>query len=514
VKRLLRRGSLGRRVFAALIAGELAFALVLGVTFGVFSALASAHQREVAIRQVSAAVAAGLMPMIADQQLDHVDAQLVSILALTDADDVIGIVVLDASGVVIASKGRRAAEGGRIPDASISPWASLLRERVVVEPVVIDGLTVATVLVTFEPPGVGAFAVPLIATAVVLVLVMAVSLPWTAWRLFTDLAQPLSELGNYASSIAKGEYDCAPEVIGGGEVLGLQGTLRDMAGQLKGRDDRLRRSYTELADAYESLRLATSEIEQLSLVKSNFVAVAAHEIRGPLATVRVYAELLEAGELGELESSAGEAVTAIVSATSRLTSIVSDLMDTALLERGLLPMTFGDVSLRGLVKGARRDNCMFGGSYHVNVSVVGDIPDILLYGDETRLRQVLDNLLSNAIKYSPPAGLVHLSVRTGPDSVTIEVADEGRGVPQESHREIFALFGRVDFGDSRDTAGLGLGLAISARITEAHGGSIHYRANESGKGSVFCLELPLDPLPEQLSATVVAVDRNDGRHDT
>lgn len=510
MRRLLRQGSLGRRVFLALIVGELGFAAVLGITIGVFTTLADVRQREVAVRQISSTIAAGLMPMIADQQITHVEAQLSSILETAEVHDVIGICIRDSSNVLIACRGVVNEGAPEAEQAPSTPLAVLLEEQVVVQPVVVDGLQVATVSVRFSPPGLGSLKVPLIASAVVLLSVILVSLPWTAWKLAVEAVEPLDELGTFANQIAEGDLGASPMKRRSGEMGELQETLSRMAAQLADRDDRLRGSYHELEDAYASLERAKNEIEELSAVKSNFVAVAAHEIRGPLTTVSLYAELLDGGELGTLGPSAQEAAAAISSATSRLASIVSDLMDSALLERGLLPIVFGDVWLAPMIEDVVRDNQPLARKHDVSLGVDAEIPDVVVPGDEMRLRQVLDNLLSNAFKYSPQSSGVLIRARADANWVEIEVADEGRGVPHHGREQLFALFGRLDFGDSRDTAGLGLGLAISARIVEAHGGQIRYRANERGKGSVFCVRLPLTRSSELPATTSIRVAEGEG----
>ena len=510
MRQLLRQGSLGRRVFLALIVGELVFAAVLSVTIGVFATLTDVRQREEAVRQMSSLIAAGLMPMIADQQITHVQAQLSSILETARVHDVIGISIRDASNTEIASRGSVDAGTPAVEQVPSNPLSALLDEQLVVQPVVVDGLQVATVLVRFSPPGLGSLEVPAIASVLVLLSVVIVSLPWTAWKLAADVVEPLDELGTFATQIAEGNLDASLPPLRGGEIGELQELLRQMAEQLKERDQKIRDSFHELETAYGSLEQAKNEIEELSAVKSNFVAVAAHEIRGPLTTISLYAELLGGGEMGQLDGPAQEAVAAISSATSRLATVVSDLMDSALLERGLLPISFGDVRLVPLIEEAAKDNGPLAHKRDMTVEVDGEVPDVVFSGDETRLRQVLDNLLSNAIKYSPQGSGVTVRACADDGWIDIEVADEGRGVPPGGRSQLFALFGRVDFGDSRDTAGLGLGLAISARIVEAHGGHLTMRENVAGKGSVFCIRLPQGGLKMDARRTTIRVVGEDG----
>lgn len=502
---ILARQSLSHRVFVALIAGEVLFAVVLGLTMGAFSSLTLVQQRAMSLRQISATIAAGLMPMVADQQEPQVRAQLASIVEAAAVQDVIGICLEDSSGAVIAATGDwdpTAAEHDRM---NASPWSVLVDEQLVEQPVVVHGLTVAVTKVHFAAPGIGVLKAPTIASLVILLSVMLVSLPWTAWRLMRDVTEPLADLKSYAARIADGEWDTRIGRDGYGEIRELQETLDAMARQLRDRDEQLRASYEDLSGAYRALEDANEAVKQLSAVKSNFVAVAAHELRGPLTTIRLYAEILDTSEPERLGQPAGDAVAAILSASSRLTSIVHDLMDSALLERGLMPIQFGDVWLGALVEDATRDAAMIARAKAIDVSV-GETPESLVYGDSLRLRQVLDNLLSNAIKYSPANSRIEVRVSEIDGWAVVEVVDQGRGIPAGGEQELFALFGRLDFGDSRDTAGLGLGLAISARIAEAHGGRITYSANQGGRGSVFSLRIPLRSSEADSAAGTAYID--------
>ena len=223
-------------------------------------------------------------------------------------------------------------------------------------------------------------------------------------------------------------------------------------------------------------------------------------VRSPLSPCT---QSLETGVFTELEAEALEAVEAIGSAAGRLGSIVSDLMDSALLERGLMPIEFGEVWLGELLEGAVKDAQAMARSNGIEVRFEDSISDAVIRGDALRLRQVLDNLLSNAFKYSPRETVVVVRTKADADFVEVEIVDQGRGVPEEDERVLFTLFGRVDSADGRDTAGLGLGLAISARIVQAHGGRLTFRKNEEGRGSVFCIRLPRGGPSTELQSTTI-----------
>ena len=122
--------------------------------------------------------------------------------------------------------------GGRASPSS--PLAVLLEEQLVVQPVVVDGLRVATVSVRFAPPGLGSLKVPGIASMVVLLSVIVVSLPWTAWKLASEVVEPLDEVGAFATQIAEGNLDASPPIHTGGEIGELQDGARPDGGAAQG----------------------------------------------------------------------------------------------------------------------------------------------------------------------------------------------------------------------------------------------------------------------------------------
>jgi signal transduction histidine kinase len=276
------------------------------------------------------------------------------------------------------------------------------------------------------------------------------------------------------------------------EIERLRAELEAVHRQLTERDHALGESYRSLEDAFKRQAALTSELERTMQTRSDFVAVASHELRSPLAVIRLYAEMLEEGEFGEMGPAPMEAIASIVAAASRLTSIVSDLMDVSLLDRGLLPLRFSDVRLDELVERAVADAVNMGRGWKIDVRMEPGDTGITVHADALRVRQVVDNLLTNAIKYSDESNLVTVKLVAMETEAEVHVTDRGRGIPEDKRQVLFALFGKVDMEDNAEQSGLGLGLAISMRIARAHGGSIRFQEGEEGQGSVFVLRLPYE----------------------
>ncbi|MHB1342197.1 MAG: sensor histidine kinase [Coriobacteriia bacterium] len=498
------RSSLSVRFITLMVLGEIAFALALALVVGAVSVRLVATQRVRALEDISGVVAASLMPVIADQDATSIDAQLGSIMSLGQTYEILHIRINDSSGVVLAEVGERAPEA--TSDDTISMWRALFGPQTIVHPVDIDGMEVARVSVTFASVGLwSSLTTPLSAAGLVVLAVALVSAPWSAWLVSRNIIEPIMELRDGAVSLARGERNLSLSRRRSDEIGELVETLDWMAGELADKEQKLRSSLDSLQAAYDTETRMKAELEELMRIKSDFLAVASHELRSPLAVVSLYAEMLEGGVYGELDTETLQAVASMVSATSRLTSIVSDLMDAALLERGLMPLTVGDVDLTSLARKSASDATLLASARGIRVESTNVTDRIWVRGDTLRLRQVMDNLLSNAVKYSYDDSLVRVDVAVEGALALVRVIDEGRGISIAGRESVFELFGRMDYTDDRETAGLGLGLAISVRIAEAHGGRICIERSVPGEGSVFVLALPVagtvadESLPDTVS---------------
>ncbi|MGB4593771.1 MAG: HAMP domain-containing sensor histidine kinase [Coriobacteriia bacterium] len=483
------RSSLSVRFITIMVLAEILFAVALALIVGMVSVRLVAIQRIKALEDVSGVIAASLMPLIADQDAASIETQLGSVMSLSHANEILHIHIEDSTGKVIAEAGTHVT--GTTPSES-SMWQALIGPQQIVHPVEIDGMRVATVTVTFASVGFGsAITTPLLAAGLVVLAVALISAPWSAWLMVRHIAEPIKDLRDAAASVARGERHLNLSSDRTDEIGQLAATLDWMAVELADKEQRLLASLDSLQIAYDKESRMKEELEHLMRAKSDFVAVASHELRSPLAVVSLYAEMLEDGVYGELDAETLQAVASMVSATSRLSSIVSDLMDAALLERGLMPLTVGDVDLTALAHKSARDATLLASSRGIRVEPTEFTNRVWVRGDTLRLRQVMDNLISNAVKYSYDNGLVRVDTSTEGDQAFVRVIDEGRGMPASGRESIFELFGRMEYTDDREKAGLGLGLAISARIAEAHGGRIDVERSVQGEGSVFVLVLPI-----------------------
>ena len=227
----------------------------------------------------------------------------------------------------------------------------------------------------------------------------------------------------------------------------------------------------------------------LSRLKSDFVANVSHELKTPLALIRLFAETLELRRV-PTEEKAHQYYRVINKESQRLTQLINNILDFSRIEAGRKEYRFAPTNVGRIVSEvveAYRFQIEQQG-FELKVDVAPDLPDV--DADSEALGQALLNLVNNAIKYSREVKSLSLSVRREGDKVLIAVADRGIGVPKGEHKKIFEKFYRGEASLVHETKGSGLGLSLVEHIMDAHGGSVEIES-APGKGSTFTLALPV-----------------------
>jgi signal transduction histidine kinase len=495
--------SLSTRLVGAIILTELLVGLAIGATVSAISLRTAAADRRESLSYVAAVVAASIMPVVADQDPTRLRTQLDSIVELAEGYEIECIRLTDTTGHVLAETEsgctcEQVERSGGLLDLFTEP-------QVVERSIVVDDLPVAVTSVQFRPTGLeDVLWQPLRATGVVVLGVVALTTLWGTWLTLRTVVEPIERLRDGAERIAEGRRDLSLSDARRDEIGQLARALDGMMNQLEEKEDFLVDTNRSLGESLRAQELLGAELQRSIQVRSDFVAVASHELRSPLAIIRLYAEMMAAGEFGDLDRDVQDALDSIIAAATRLGYIMTSLMDVALLDRGIMSLEVSEFRLDDLIREAAKDAAALGAPSGVEVSVVGPLPDVMIEGDALRIRQVLDNLFSNAVKYADGEP-VDVSLEIDAGCAIAVVRDRGRGIPGDRLHVLFEPFGRVDSGDDASTSGVGLGLAISARILEAHGGTLVARPDPAGRGVSFRMSLPLDR-SETESSTVSVVD--------
>jgi signal transduction histidine kinase len=237
--------------------------------------------------------------------------------------------------------------------------------------------------------------------------------------------------------------------------------------------------------AYEAERRTVEELRRLSALRADFVSLVSHELRSPMASVIGSARTLQS-RWRELSPDQRQAFLGVIAdETSRLATLIGDVLDTSRIEAGTFAYAFDDVDLGALVRETVASLGIAQDEVRLQAAVRDPMPRVR--GDAERLRQVLMNLIENAAKYSPAGEEVRVDAYALDHRVVVQVADRGPGIAREDQRLIFEKFGRVG---GASLPGTGLGLFIARSIAEAHGGTLDVRS-AAGRGATFTLELPV-----------------------
>jgi signal transduction histidine kinase len=227
----------------------------------------------------------------------------------------------------------------------------------------------------------------------------------------------------------------------------------------------------------------------LSRLKSDFVANVSHELKTPLALIRLFAETLELGRVPN-EDKARQYYRVINKESQRLTQLINNILDFSRIEAGRKEYRFATADVAHIVHEvleAYRFPIEQQG-FRLEVDVADDVPELEV--DKEALGQALINLVNNAIKYSPHEKYLNLTLARAGDRVLLSVSDHGIGVHKADQKKIFEKFYRAENSLVHETKGSGLGLSLVQHIMEAHGGSVELES-APGKGSTFTLVLPV-----------------------
>ncbi len=275
-----------------------------------------------------------------------------------------------------------------------------------------------------------------------------------------------------------------------------------------GQDMYARCSYGPIRDISGAISGAVSvvsditELYRLEQQRRQFLAVASHELRTPITTIKAGLQLAARRLVRDGHTDAVSLLGRVDRQVDRLTALVGDLLAVEQLQNGSLQLHPAHLNLPALLR-QLAEAMQTTTDRH---TIVVQAPLTLdLLGDAHRLEQVFTNLIGNAIKYSPAGGPIVVTVRVAAAEVVVCVQDSGIGVPEADRARIFEQFGRAGNAATQQISGFGLGLFISQAVVEAHAGRLWLDTTADGPGSVFCVALPL-----QESAASVQVDGADG----
>ncbi|MGH9383725.1 MAG: ATP-binding protein [Vicinamibacterales bacterium] len=224
-------------------------------------------------------------------------------------------------------------------------------------------------------------------------------------------------------------------------------------------------------------------------LRTQFVSSVSHELKTPLTSIRMFAELLQMRESNDPQQA--RFLDTIVSESERLTRLLNNVLDFSRIERGQKAYRLEPAPLADVVQAAVRtiQYPLTQQGFVLDLNVCDPIPPVAV--DRDALQQAILNLLTNAMKYSGEHREIGLRLCTENGTALIQVSDRGIGIPEREHSRIFEKFYRVPIPENREISGTGLGLSLVAHVAEAHGGTVQVTSHP-GEGSTFSIRLPLN----------------------
>jgi signal transduction histidine kinase len=236
---------------------------------------------------------------------------------------------------------------------------------------------------------------------------------------------------------------------------------------------------------------ANEKLRELDTIKSNFISVAAHQLRTPLTCIKWTIDMILGGSLGPLTTEQRGFLMKGYESNERMIILVNDMLVADRAESDRMQYQFAPLQIVDLMDNVLYEVTALANKKNITIDVAPrstPLPRVTV--DAEKIRAVLQNLLENAIKYTPEGGKINVTTSSTPESIKVAIKDTGIGIPEEQQKNIFSRFFRAPNAIKIQTDGSGLGLFITKSIVEKHGGKIWFESTQ-GQGTTFYFTLPI-----------------------
>jgi two-component system CheB/CheR fusion protein len=246
-----------------------------------------------------------------------------------------------------------------------------------------------------------------------------------------------------------------------------------------------------LEKAHEELKDLATELKRTALVKSEFLANMSHELRTPLNSINGFSEVLYDETFGPLNEKQKKYVNNVLTSGKHLLLLINQILDMAKVEAGKMNLVLSSLPMKSLLNEISLlvADMVSKKKIEMLLEIAEDLPNI--EADELKVKEIMYNLISNAVKFTPESGKIGMRAKKADSEIEIMVWDTGVGIAPENMKKIFEGFFRVDTPYSRVTEGTGLGLPLSKKLVELHGGKLTVESEGLNKGTSIKFTLPI-----------------------
>ena len=326
----------------------------------------------------------------------------------------------------------------------------------------------------------------LLNVSIVVIVVLFLGGVALAYLIARTIARPLSDLQEGVKALASGDLTARVAISDGLEVTALAEEFNGMAARLNELYDTLEGKVEERT---LELRQANERLEELDSLKSEFVSIASHELRSPMASMKMGVSTVLREMVGPLNDDQKLMLDIAARNIDRLTKLTSELLDLTKMEAGQLDVDLAECDVLEIAAEVVRADAPVAAEKGVGLEARGAKGPAPAFCDRDRIYRVIQNLVSNALRFTEEGEVVVL-VEPGEELVKVSVTDTGAGIPPEALQTIFEKWSQVHSDTVSEKRGTGLGLAIAKGIIEAHGGEITVES-EVGRGSCFTFTVPV-----------------------
>ena len=239
---------------------------------------------------------------------------------------------------------------------------------------------------------------------------------------------------------------------------------------------------------FNGVSIDITEQKKEQQLKNDFIAIASHELKTPLTTLKAYVQMIKLVADKNKDVYTSATLGKVENQINRMTTMIHGFLNVSRLEAGKIQIDKTRFDMAALMKDAEEETASL---YNTHRIVFQPLEEAYVYADREKIAHVINNFISNAVKYSPDNTLIHIACVTVDNSVQISVQDEGIGIRKQDGEKIFDRYYRVEDRTTKSISGFGIGLYLSAEIIRRHDGKI-WVDSEVGKGSTFFFTLPIE----------------------